>query len=544
MADHEELDEGSMPISILPRSNPFGLRPLDKLESMISEIDNIHAALPELLALRNEMEQTHRQSLDLCVKVAMGEIVANSGSKDPVSQQERAQDTKDVEALAGVVDLLQTRLGHLCNSSLYKELLEQKEELEYDLRTERAKVQAKEDALTDSILIKEGLERDLARPRETLESATDMMRENKSRDLEAELKDVQGCLDRAAGKYADLDRDHRKVLEALQVLKNDTARWNYDKAALNTQVDTLINDKTKLEGDVSTLQSQIRTIQAEKIDIESSSAAEELRRVRLANSKIQSEVTTLKTRIRELEEKVTSADRLGRYCHSLISELFPLEYLGLIISGANYRSPTGTASTAGEDFDYQKRRKILWKEHAKELKKSLEEKEAELESARSDNQQLVKELKRIHDRAKNEAALLARRFSALRGRDQDNAEEGHFGEDDGADEGEEQASNNGNGPVLQGYKAPVYNMYMGYRDTGGSQRRVSQTITGTGEGQGDSDVPDVALKPKSTNPVPQGWAVVKEVNALACFKTLLTGACAASQKGPRSLVSLKSHIFR
>jgi len=323
MADHENND-GSMPIPMLC-SNPLGLRPLDRLESMISEIDNIHATLPELVALRKEMEQIHPQIINLCVKVAMGEIVANSGTKDPVSQQQRAQDTKDVEALAGVVDGLQLRHGNLCNSSAYKELLERKEELESDLRTERAKVQAKEDAIADSILIRDGLNRDVARLREELESATSMMSENNIRKWEARLKEVQGCLDRAAGKYADMDRDHRRVLEELQVLKNNTAQWNNDKAALDTQVNTLSRDKAKLECDIATLRSQIRIIQREKIDIERSSAAEELRRVRLANFIIQSEVTTLKTRIRELEENASITDRLGRCCYNLISELLSLE---------------------------------------------------------------------------------------------------------------------------------------------------------------------------------------------------------------------------
>jgi len=239
------------------------------------------------------------------------------------------------------------------------------------------------------------------------------------------------------------------------------------------------------------------------------------------------------------------ASRTGLVGAVTISSLnyCPWSHLGLIFSGTNHKSTIGTNCTATRDLEHQKRKKIQWKEHAKELKNSLEEKEVELERACSDNRQLAKELKRIHDRAKNEAALLARRFPTLGGRDQDSTEEDDDGEDIGADEGGDQDGNTGNGPVLQGYKQPVYNTYMGYRDTEGSQRRVSQPNTSTGEGQGDLDVPDVALKPKSTDPVPQGWAVVKEVNALACFKTLLTGAYAASQKGPRSLVSLESHIF-
>ncbi|PVH70917.1 hypothetical protein DL98DRAFT_540469 [Cadophora sp. DSE1049] len=429
------------------------------------------------------MERTHRQSINLCVRVAMGEIVANSGTKDPVSKEDRAQDSKDVEALGGTVTKLQLRLGQLCNPSTHRELLEHQQVLECDLRAERAKVQAREEAIADSIQIREGLERDLV----TLRNGKDATNRTDHKGilaLEARLQEVQGSLDRAAGKYTDLNRDHGRLLEELQSHKSGTEQWKNDRQVLHTQVNTLRGDESRLEDETKNLRSQLRTLQAEKDDpnrigANAPPADPEMGRLRIANSNVRTEVMTLKTRIRELEERASITDRLG------------------------------PGPTAEEDHEHHKKKKTQWKNHAKALKQSLEEKEAELESALSENRGLTSELKRIHDRAKNEAAMLSRRFPTFGGRDQDDAEEDDDGEGDEESEEEDEEGHNRRRAVLEGYKQPMYNMIVGYRDTGAPRRRDSQP--NTGNEQDEAELPDVALRPKSKDPVPRGYAVVKEI---------------------------------
>ncbi|KAK0108768.1 hypothetical protein ONS96_002613 [Cadophora gregata f. sp. sojae] len=452
---------------------PFRLQPLERLEGLISEINNIQAALPELVTLRNGMEILHRQNINLCVRVAMGEIVANSGTEDPVSKENRAKDAKDFEDLGESIAKLQFRLEQLSSTSAYKRLLQRKQELESDLRMESAKVQAKEEAIVDSMMIRESLERDLVRLHED-HSAASTTNVKSVKALEDRVEEVESSLDRAARKYADLDLDHGKLLEKLQGNNQSTAKWTDHKKALEAQVEILRGDKSKLETELSRLRSQSRALQAEKEDLSCQEADSELRRLRTVNSNVRSETIRLKTIVRELEDKASIAERLG--------------------------------PKVNEELERQKRKKNQWKEYANQLKQSLEEKEAELEKAQADNHGLATELKRIYDRAKQDAANISRLYLSHTDEAQDEA--GDEGEDE-AENGGEDANDTGDScrlPALQGFKQPVYNMVVGYRDAGGPRRRVSQGNVP----QDDSEMPDVALKPKSENLVPPGYSIVKE----------------------------------
>ncbi|KAL5320260.1 hypothetical protein ACEPPN_011061 [Leptodophora sp. 'Broadleaf-Isolate-01'] len=463
-------------------SNPYGLRPLDRLEGLIKEIDDLHAALPELVALRIEIEQLHRSNINLCVRVAIGEIIANSGTPDHHTEEERAQDTRDVEALGGSVTGLEIRVGQLRNPSVHAKLLEYTQELESDLRAEKGKVQAKEEAVADSILIREGLERDLERIQEQKNNTEEDLTK-KIAVLEAQLLERQATYTQHA-PIADRDSHTaalngsnqqsseesvkinanpdrpRKQLNELTisyhngVSQADQVQSDLDKAA--RKLADLDRDYDILKGENSMLQNQLATLQKEKEAIEeemtartrhssvrsSSQGEPELDRRRTGNSNIQDEVITLRTRIRDLENK--------------------------------------------------------WKDYAKGLKESLDEKERELEEALSESHELARDLKRIHDRSQNEAAALARRFPSLGGEEEDENACDDRGEDD-----------SGRAQDLVGFKQPVYNMVIGHRTPGTSRRQISQSSFSTA--QDHTVLPDIALKAKSTDPVPYGYAVVKEI---------------------------------
>lgn len=331
-------------------SNPYGLRPLDRLEGLIKEIDDLHAALPELVALRIEIEQLHRSNINLCVRVAIGEIIANSGTPDHHTEEERAQDTRDVEALGGSVTGLEIRVGQLRNPSVHAKLLEYTQELESDLRAEKGKVQAKEEAVADSILIREGLERDLERIQEQKNNTEEDLTK-KIAVLEAQLLERQATYTQHA-PIADRDSHTaalngsnqqsseesvkinanpdrpRKQLNELTisyhngVSQADQVQSDLDKAA--RKLADLDRDYDILKGENSMLQNQLATLQKEKEAIEeemtartrhssvrsSSQGEPELDRRRTGNSNIQDEVITLRTRIRDLENKVRIAEKL------------------------------------------------------------------------------------------------------------------------------------------------------------------------------------------------------------------------------------------
>ncbi|KAH7364846.1 hypothetical protein BKA65DRAFT_473150 [Rhexocercosporidium sp. MPI-PUGE-AT-0058] len=476
-------------------------------------------------------------------------MIANSGSPDHLTEEKRAEDARDVEALAGVVTDLELRMGQLCNPSTQAELLAHMNELESELRVEKAKVEGKEEAMADSVQIREDLERELAnvkeerdatekemadriafleatlqegqaistqhafKPSSSAETTTpceshqpsnmdsadtlaeiDHLRRKvvgltTSRDDEAaRANQLQTNLDRAARKLADLDRNY-DILEVQfnekvrnsRTFETKEAHWREEKRDLDGQLQTSHEDRLKLERANSQLQIQLASLQEKKEALErdincwtvngaaqhANQEESEIDRLRMANSNIRNEGQRLNTQIQDLEDKSRIAEQLG------------------------------PVTSVEEDLEHQKRRKILWKNHAKGLKKSLEKSEGELEKVRSAYYELAEALKRIRDLSKQEVATLARRFPSLGDENED--------EDEGS--GVEDASAV---PPLVGHKQPVYNMIIGHGTLGGSSsRRVSQHLFSIA--QDNIPPPDISLKPKSTDPVPGGYAVVKEV---------------------------------